>query len=146
MVHSSGSVREDLHHLVQPIHEVVAPSVAQRVWAEIQAEAQSDERLARVIFSRLIEPYRRMQRPFLEAAVARGELREDVDLDIFLDALYGAYYHRLLLHHDRIDSGFFEALIDLLLEGAMRPAPRRTPGQLNGNPATPRAGQRRPGG
>ncbi|MEA2683656.1 MAG: hypothetical protein QOK05_1984 [Chloroflexota bacterium] len=114
---STGSLRTDLWQLARRLLQSKG-TVAYRLGPQIIAEAQADPDLAAEIYNRMILPYRSMQTPVFEKAVQRGEISESVDTGLVLDALYGAYFHRVLLHHGEIDHAFFDALVDLLVSGA----------------------------
>ena len=44
--------------------------------------------------------------------MARGDVRDDVDLDLVIDVLYGPIYHRVLLSGLPINGEFIDALVD----------------------------------
>jgi AcrR family transcriptional regulator len=114
----TGSLRTDLVELLRPMVESIQVTGTDRLWPQIVAEAQSDPELAHEIYSKLISPYRALHRPVFEAAAARGEISASFDPTLLLDALYGAYYHRLLLHHGSLEPAFFDELIRMLVLGA----------------------------
>jgi AcrR family transcriptional regulator len=119
----NGSLREDLTALTRPVVESLG-TMAYRLGPQIIAEAQFDPALAAEIYARLVRPYRTLRAPIFEAAVRRGEISPSLDTTLVLDALYGAYFHRLLLHHGEINPAFFESLIDLILRGALVSPPQ----------------------
>ena len=125
----TGSLKGDLSELMRQVIESRG-SVAERLGPQIIAEAQSDQELAAAIYSRIVAPYRILHQSIFEAAAARGEISRSFDTELLFDALYGAYFHRLLLHHGKIDTAFFESLVDLLATGAtglhVVSEPRRT--------------------
>jgi AcrR family transcriptional regulator len=113
----TGSLRGDLTELIRPVL-AARDSIAGRLGPQIIAEAQYDAELAEQIYSRLVGPYRRLQKTIFENAARGGEISSSFDDAMLLDALYGAYFHRVLLHHGELDQGFFDRLIDLLVTGA----------------------------
>lgn len=114
----TGSLRGDLNALMRPVVESVRDTGGDRLGPQIIAEAQFDPELAAQIYSRLIAPYRELHHSLFERAVGRGEISPDVDATMLLDALYGAYFHRILFFHGELDAAFFETLIDTLVSGA----------------------------
>jgi hypothetical protein len=48
-----------------------------------------------------------------------GELRAGLDPDVVLDALYGPFYHRLLVPYKNgaISDAFIDALVDMVFSG-----------------------------
>ena len=113
----TGSFVGDLKELVRPVVEERG-RVSQRLVAQIIAEAQYDSELAGEIHSKVIAPYRRLQQSIFERASARREIPPSLDTEMLLDALYGAYFHRLLFHHGDLDAAFFDSLVELLVDGA----------------------------
>jgi hypothetical protein len=53
----------------------------------------------------------------LERGRARGEIREDADLELAVDALHGAVFYRLLLSGEPLDDAFMDRLADQTLAG-----------------------------
>ena len=56
-------------------------------------------------------------RALLERAVAAGEIRADVDLELALDLIYGPIFYRLMMARAPIDAGFADALLREVLAG-----------------------------
>jgi AcrR family transcriptional regulator len=86
--------------------------------------AQIDETLRRTLADRWLLARRKMSREIIRIGIASGELREGLDPDIVLDALYGPLYHRLLLPYDgdaiRLSDAYIDALIDTVFSGLVR--------------------------
>jgi tetracycline repressor-like protein len=70
---------------------------------------------------RRLFPPRKLARERLRVAQRQGQLREDADLEIIVDQLRGACYHRLLVLKVPFDESIVERLVDHALYGA---APR----------------------
>src|SRR5258708_5351869 len=113
----TGTFLGDLKALVRPVVEERG-TASQRVVAQIIAEAQYDSELAGEIYSKVIAPYRKLQESIFDRAAARREIPPSLDTQMLLDALYGAYFHRLLFHHGDLDAVFFDSLVELLVDGA----------------------------
>ena len=56
-------------------------------------------------------------RGLLRQAVAGGEIRADVDLELALDLIYGPIFYRLTMAHAPIDASFVDALLREVLAG-----------------------------
>ncbi|HEV2818089.1 MAG TPA: TetR/AcrR family transcriptional regulator [Allosphingosinicella sp.] len=56
-------------------------------------------------------------RALLERAVAAGQVRADVDLELALDLIYGPVFYRLMMARAPIDAGFADALLREVLTG-----------------------------
>jgi AcrR family transcriptional regulator len=81
------------------------------------AEAQSDPELAIAFRERWLNPRREGVRRIMQAAVAEGSLRSDIDIDTAIDLLYGSLYYRLLLGSGALDERFVDGIYDQFLEG-----------------------------
>jgi len=60
-------------------------------------------------------------RALLEQAVAAGEIRAGIDLELALDLIYGPIFYRLAMAHAPIDAGFVDALLREVLAGIAAP-------------------------
>lgn len=88
-----------------------------RVLAGIVAAAQADPPTADLYRGRVVEQRRIEGRRLLRRGIANGELRPDIDIDAALDALYGAFYLRLLIRLGPCDAAWAERLADTVLRG-----------------------------
>jgi AcrR family transcriptional regulator len=81
--------------------------------------AQSDERLREAVRTRWVEPRRQVAREIVRRGIESGELRAGLDPDVVLDALYGPFYHRLLVPYKNgaISDTFIDALVDAVFSG-----------------------------
>ena len=53
----------------------------------------------------------------LRRGVECGELRADLDVDIAIDALYGAIYYRLLVSHQPLSAQYAHTVVDEVFVG-----------------------------
>jgi len=81
------------------------------------AEAQSDEVLAKAFRERWLRPRRDGVIEILKQAIAEGDVRDGIDLEVATDQLYGPIYYRMLLGSGKLDSRFLNALFDQFLSG-----------------------------
>ncbi len=86
----------------------------------ILGAGQSDATLVGAFRERFLKPRRAEAYSTLRRGIVRGELPENLDLDLVLDALYGPIYMRFLIGHDTLTPEFVDRLCDLVLDGAMR--------------------------
>jgi hypothetical protein len=49
--------------------------------------------------------------------VQRGELKQDVDLEICIDLIYGPLFYRLLVTGEKLDEAFIKILVTYAFEG-----------------------------
>ena len=122
----TGSVYTDMSQQMRQLVKIFR-SRHGRIVSAILAAGQSDKDLIQAFRERFLWPRRREAYRTLRRAIARGELRQDTDLDLLLDSLYGPIYMRFLIQHDRLTPEFVEHLCALVLGGA-RPAGRNRTG------------------
>ena len=83
--------------------------------------AQTDAGLRRALGEHWLQPRREVAREMIRKGMASGELRAGLDPDVVLDALYGAFYHRLLLPYEgeevRLSEGYVEKLVETVFGG-----------------------------
>jgi AcrR family transcriptional regulator len=84
---------------------------------QMLAAADPETELAKAFRHHFILARREEGRRMLAAAVATGELRQELDLDVTLDLLYGPIFFRILVGHAPADERFCERLLDQLVGG-----------------------------
>ncbi|MFD6140716.1 TetR/AcrR family transcriptional regulator [Promicromonospora sp. NPDC060271] len=87
--------------------------------SELIGAAQSDPDLARAWSQSYALPRRELAITRLRAAQEQGQLRPDADLEVMVDQLWGACYHRLLVLRVGLDESIVERLVDQALYGAV---------------------------
>lgn len=90
-----------------------------RLMRTLVARAQGDPDLLDAVRLRWVEPRRAMARRVIVAGMTRGELRQGLVPDIVLDALYGPFYHRMLVPYlgARLSAGYVDSLVDMVFDG-----------------------------
>ena len=81
------------------------------------ADCAGDPELRDAFMSTLFEPPRSAVRETLDRAYARGELRDDVDLDLVLDLTGSLVYYRALFGHAPTSDVEIERAVEALLQG-----------------------------
>lgn len=110
----TGSAREDLTRQIGSVIRLFSePSVAGPFVALI-TEAAHDPQLAEALRGRFIAARRAAAREVFTEGIRRGELGSELDIDVAIDALYGALYYRLLVSGEPLTSRYAQALVDLL--------------------------------
>jgi AcrR family transcriptional regulator len=117
----TGDLRADLVTQLGAFVRWLKDEGAQRPVSELVGAAQLDPGLARAWAQEYGRPRRELARVRLRAAQRQGLLREDADLDIVVDQLWGALYHRMLVLKAPFDESVVPRLVDHALHGA---APR----------------------
>jgi AcrR family transcriptional regulator len=77
-----------------------------KVISSLIGQAQSDPEIAEAYRQHLLGPRRVAMRAAIQRAIDAGLYREDLDIDLATDMLYGALYQRLLLGHAPMDDAF----------------------------------------
>ena len=113
----TGSLRDDVLALIRPWVREIRRQPFGRVIAAFVNEAQSDPEFADAYRTRFVEPRREAMRAVFARAVERGEMPADVDVEVALDLIYGAVYHRLLHGHAALTDRFARDVVELALKG-----------------------------
>ncbi|AVT35641.1 TetR/AcrR family transcriptional regulator [Plantactinospora sp. BB1] len=117
----TGDLRADLIAQVSAFVRLLKDEGAEKPVTELIGAAQLDPALAEAWSESYALPRRELARTRLRTAQRQGQLREDADLDIIVDQLWGACYHRLLVLRVPFDESIVARLVDHALYGA---APR----------------------
>lgn len=113
----TGDVERDL---TAQLHAFVGLLTAPRtghVIAQFVGAAQTDPALAEALATHYTHPRRLLAVERLTRARELGQIHADVDLQVVVDQLWGACYHRLLLPDQALDTAFVDALVRNLLRG-----------------------------
>jgi AcrR family transcriptional regulator len=81
----------------------------------------TDPEFASEFRRQVVGPKARVSRLVFEQARDRGELRDDLDLDIVVPALAGIVLHRVFLFGEQPDAALIERAIDQIILPAVRP-------------------------
>jgi AcrR family transcriptional regulator len=87
----------------------------------VMTAVSTDPEFAHEFREQVVEPKARVSRLIFERARDRGELRDDLDLDIVLPALAGIVLHRVFVFGDTPDQALIERAIDQIIMPAVRP-------------------------
>jgi AcrR family transcriptional regulator len=117
----TGDVRADLIVQLGAFVRWLKEEGAEKPVSELIGAAQLDPSLADAWSESYALPRRELAKERLRVAQLQGQLRADADLDVVVDQLWGACYHRLLVLKVPFDESIVEPLVDQALYGA---APR----------------------
>jgi AcrR family transcriptional regulator len=117
----TGDVRADLMTQLTAFVRWLKDEGGEKPVSELVGAAQLDPSLGTAWSESYALPRRELARERLRIAQQQGQLSQDADLDIIVDQLWGACYHRLLVLRVPFDESIVERLIDQALYGA---APR----------------------
>lgn len=119
-VADTGDLRDDLVAGLGQIVETLADPPFREAVRGVLSGFAADPDLRARWFEAVLLPRRASTGRALQAAIDRGELRADLDLEQVLDALAGPLYYRGLFAHGPLDRAFVEATVDGVL-AAHRP-------------------------
>ena len=114
----TGVLEDDLREALSLLSAAVVGTAMGRALVGIIAEAQNDDDLAQGWIDRVLAPAREQYRVMLDRAIERGEIPVGSDVDVIMDLLYGAAYHRLLQGHLAIDAEFIARVSRMVARGA----------------------------
>jgi AcrR family transcriptional regulator len=114
----NGSLEVDLREALTQWSNAVVGTPTGRALVGLIAAAQFDSDLSEGWIERVMTPVREQHRMMVERAIERGEIPADADVDVIMDLLYGAAYHRLLQGHLAITTQFIELVARMVANGA----------------------------
>jgi AcrR family transcriptional regulator len=94
--------------------------------ASMLAASDPSSELSKAFRNHFVLARRAEGRTLLERAIAAGQVRRNVDLEVALDMLYGPVFFRLLLGHGPLDEAFMDAVLAEALRGLTAERARRT--------------------
>jgi AcrR family transcriptional regulator len=114
----TGVLEDDLRQALTLWSLAVVGTPTGRALVGLIGEAQIDADLAHLWIERVLTPVREQHRTMVDRAIQRGEVPAATDVDVIMDLLYGAAYHRLLQGHQVITPQFIELVARVVAEGA----------------------------
>ena len=106
------ALRQQLHGLA----DLFTSSTGRNV-AAVLASGYGETELSKAFRLYFVQARRDEGRALIEQAIARGELRADVNLEVALDLIYGPIFYRLTMAHAPIDARFVDDLLGEVLTG-----------------------------
>ena len=88
-----------------------------RLRAALIAAAQDDPEVAAAFVSHWVEPRRALSQKALRRYQNEGQVPEDFDVDLVLDAMYGPLQFLLMVRHGKPNQAYADGLASLLLHG-----------------------------
>ncbi|ACQ47023.1 transcriptional regulator, TetR family [Bacillus anthracis str. A0248] len=84
---------------------------------ELVGEGQFDSKLAEEYRARYFQPRRLQAKQLLEKGMKRGELKENLDVELSIDLIYGPIFYRLLVTGEKLDDSYVHDLVINAFEG-----------------------------
>jgi AcrR family transcriptional regulator len=113
----TGSTEDDLRVLMRSTVAMYRDPATSELLSGLVAAMARSEPIARAVRSGFHGTRRDALRRVLERGVARGELREGLDLELVLDLLGGPLLYRALITGGPIDERVSRAVIQIVLRG-----------------------------
>ncbi len=113
-----GSLAGDYEALARGVIGSAAKAGTMTFMPRLLAETVDDPDLHAIFYAHLAAPRRAVMREVLDRAVARGELRDDVDLEMVTDILVGPALYRILISAGDVSQLFApRVLLEAVLTG-----------------------------
>ncbi|HEX5193787.1 MAG TPA: TetR/AcrR family transcriptional regulator C-terminal ligand-binding domain-containing protein [Solirubrobacteraceae bacterium] len=113
----TGDIRGDLISQLRAFATVMTTTPGGRILAELIGQSQTDPDLAQAYRELYSAERRRLAGERLRTAQDAGQIRPDVDVQVLVDQLWGAVYHRLLIPDEPVTDDFLVALVSNLIDG-----------------------------
>jgi AcrR family transcriptional regulator len=114
----TGSLRGDYEGMAARVRSAAQRAGAATLMPRLLGETALDPDLHAIFYENLVAPRRAQMRAILQRAVARGEIRDDVDVDLIIDLFAGPVVYRLLLTRgDLTQLPAVDEQLDALLDG-----------------------------
>ena len=115
-VPDTGSLRSDLLAYYEPLTEAEAQAGAIRLMPALAAQAAVDDELAERLRA-FVSDRRTPLAEVIERAQARGEVEQDLDVELAIDLLTGPIMYRLYFSGTVVDDDVIRRLLDGVLIG-----------------------------
>jgi AcrR family transcriptional regulator len=112
----TGSLRKDLTTQMQNFARMLSGRGG-RMLRSFLVAARCDPEVAEAFRSIWSDPRRAEAKKMLRQKQINGQLRDDADLDLVLDALYGPLYYRFLVKNEAPSQKYADALAGLVIQG-----------------------------
>jgi AcrR family transcriptional regulator len=117
----TGSLRGDYEAISALVLSAARSTNAAVFLPRLLADAAGEPELHRIFYDNLVGPRRAAMLEVLRRAVARGELREDVDLELVVDLLAGPHIYRVLIAGGDVEQLWPPGeLLDVIMRGLAR--------------------------
>ena len=112
----TGSVKEDFREQMLKLVKLMNSSRGE-VLASVIGCGQADEELIAAFRENWLIPRRKDAKQIFQRGVERGELKEEINAEVAIDALYSPLFYRLLLKHQPLTNEFVDELVDVVIRG-----------------------------
>lgn len=118
-VPDTGSLRGDLKQIANDLVQHLSSPVA-AVFTSLAGAAEHDVQLS-MLRQEFIAARRHPIQVVVEAAVARGELPDDLDTDLFVAMVAGPLFYRRVAQGQKVPAHWVDAVVEVALLAAVTP-------------------------
>jgi AcrR family transcriptional regulator len=118
----TGSIRSDMVEFLISFHETIGGDQG-KILAELVSEMPRNAELRQTLRDGLWAGRRAAAEVIVERAVARGEIRPDVDRTVLIELGTALILQRVLMSGDRVDRTFLEHFVDHVMLRLGSPTP-----------------------
>ncbi|MBE8522765.1 TetR/AcrR family transcriptional regulator [Amycolatopsis sp. H6(2020)] len=111
----TGSLRGDLHETMQALIDWLTHPLFSRILPDLVAEGVRNPETAESTRTSIGGPRREVGEAMLRRAITRGELPEDLDLEMALDVLAAPIYWRLVVRQAEAEPDYLDRLVEYAL-------------------------------
>jgi AcrR family transcriptional regulator len=115
-----SSSKEALDHHLRALNAILTDTTTGPLLRDVVAAAASDPAMARAVLDQWLHPRRAALAAIVRQAVAQGEIRDDTDIDVIVDALVSPPYYRLLFALPPLDDAALNDLLETVWRGCRR--------------------------
>lgn len=112
---SSGDLEADIVDLVHGVNEWLSDARMSRILPDLLAEAKRNPDLADALTARIGVTRREYGHAVIDAAIARGVLRRDLDVEYALDLLAAPIFWRICGRREKTTPEFLDRVVDSVL-------------------------------
>ena len=121
---NTGTTAGDLNRLMRSTLALYADSATGPLLSGLVAAMARSRMIAAAVRSGPVAAWRDAARHVLQRAVARGDLRRDLDLEIAIDMLAGPLFYRYLLTGAPVDRPLANKIVQAVTRAFRAPRPR----------------------
>jgi AcrR family transcriptional regulator len=114
-VPDTGTLRGDVRAYLANGHEALTHRLARRIIPDLIAESVRDPEWGSMMADKIREPRREKAAALFERARNRGEIADDVDMEVALDMVGGALYWRQSVMQIDADDDYLDRLTDAIV-------------------------------
>jgi AcrR family transcriptional regulator len=111
---NTGDLRQDLEAAVETLLKAFAGPLGQAL-AGLVADMSQDAQLADLIRQQVMTARRSSMRDAFARAQVRGEIHDDLNLELVIDMMTGPFYYRILFRHAPINRRMTREVVDYVL-------------------------------